>query len=149
MLKGKLTNQQYKTATVIVDHFSGLRYMQMMTGTSTNKTIKDKQAFEQFATNHFLNIKHYHADNGHFMDNAFLNHGLQWQQQLTFCGINKHFQNGVVERAIHDITEGGRKQLLHTMAMWPSMVDLALWQYALCYAVFIHNTAPVLEDGSS
>ena len=35
------------------------------------------------------------------------------------------------------------------MARWPQVVDLALWPYALRYAVHIFNTAPVLPDGSS
>ena len=55
----------------------------------------------------------------------------------------------VWQRAIRDITEGGRKQLLHAMARWPEAVDLALWPYALRYAVHLYNTVPVLEDGIS
>ena len=148
-LKGKLTVQCYKAATVFVDHFSGLRYIHMMTSMSSDETIKAKQAFEQFAANHFVTIEHYHADNGRFADNAFINHCSQRQQRLTYCGVNAHFQNGLAERAIRDITEVGRKQLLHAMARWPQVVDLALWPYALRYAVHIFNTAPVLPDGSS
>ncbi|KAL7485090.1 hypothetical protein ACHAW6_010683 [Cyclotella cf. meneghiniana] len=138
-LKGKLAVQRYKAATVFVDHFSGLRYIHMMTSMSSNETIKAKQAFEQFAANHFVTIEHYHADNGRFADNAFINHCSQRQQRLTYCGVNAHFQNGLAERAIRDITEVGRKQLLHAMARWPQVVDLALWPYALRYAVHIFN----------
>ena len=46
------------------------------------------------------------------------------------------------------ITEAGRKVLLHAKMCWPYAVDLALWPYALGYAVHIHNTAPVV-DGKS
>ena len=148
-LKGKLTTQRYKAATVFVDHFSGLRYIHMMTSTSSNETIKAKLAFEQFAANHFVNIEHYHADNGRFADNAFINHCSARQQRLTYCGVNAHFQNGLAERAIRGITEDGRKQLLHAMARWPEAVDLALWPYALRYAVHLYNTVPVLENGVS
>ena len=148
-LKGKLTTQRYKAATIFVDHFSGLRYIHLMTGTSSAETVKAKQAFEQFAANHLVHIEHYHADNGRFADNAFISHCSQRQQRLTYCGVNAHFQNGVAERAIRDITEGGRKQLLHAMARWPQVVDLALWPYALRYAVHIYNIAPVMPDGSS
>jgi hypothetical protein len=35
------------------------------------------------------------------------------------------------------------------MARWPEAVDLALWPYALRYAVHLYNTVPVLEDGVS
>ncbi|KAL7477735.1 hypothetical protein ACHAW6_003531 [Cyclotella cf. meneghiniana] len=134
-LKGKLTVQCYKAAT-FVDHFSSLQYLHMMTNISSNETIKAKQAFKQFATNHFVTIEHYHADNGHFANNAFISHCSQWQQQLTYCRVNVHFQNGLAEKAIRDITEGGRKQLFHAMARWLQVVDLALWPYTLCYATF-------------
>ena len=63
-LKGKLTTQRYMAATVFTDHFSGLRYIHMMTNTSSNETIKAKLAFEQFTANHFIKIEHSHADNG-------------------------------------------------------------------------------------
>ncbi|KAL7477469.1 hypothetical protein ACHAW6_003275 [Cyclotella cf. meneghiniana] len=135
-LKGKLTIQCYKAATVFVDHFSSLRYIHTMTSMPSNDTIKAKQAFEQFATNHFVIIKHCHANNDHFTNNAFINHCSQLQQQLTNCRVNAHFQNGLAERAIRDITKGGRKQLLYAMARWPQVVDLALWPYTLCYATF-------------
>ncbi|KAL7472405.1 hypothetical protein ACHAW6_000532 [Cyclotella cf. meneghiniana] len=121
----------------------------MMTNMSSNETIKAKQAFEQFTANHFVTVEHYHVENGRFTDNAFINHCSQWQQRHTYCGVNAHFQNGLAERAIRDITEVGRKQLLHAMARWPQVVDLALWPYALRYAVHIFNTAPVLPNGSS
>ncbi|KAL7481171.1 hypothetical protein ACHAW6_007756 [Cyclotella cf. meneghiniana] len=80
-LKGKLTVQCYKAATIFVDHFSGLCYIHMMTNMSSDETIKAKQAIEQFAANHFVTIGHYHADNGRFADNAFINHCSQRQQQ--------------------------------------------------------------------
>jgi hypothetical protein len=35
------------------------------------------------------------------------------------------------------------------MARWPEAVDLALWPYALQYAVHLYNTLHVLEDGLS
>jgi hypothetical protein len=62
-LKGKLTTQRYKAATVFVDHFSGLHCIHMMTNTSINETIKADLTFKQFDTKHFVN-EHYHADNG-------------------------------------------------------------------------------------
>jgi hypothetical protein len=39
--------------------------------------------------------------------------------------------------------------LLHAKARWPSCVHLCLWPYALCNAVHVFNTAPVLDDGTS
>ncbi len=121
----------------------------MIRSMSGDETIKAKEAFKQFAANHFVTIEHYHADNGHTTDNSFISHCSQRQQWLTYCRVNAQFQNSLAERAIRDITKGGRKQLLHAMARWPQVVDLVLWPYALRYAVHIFNTAPVLPDGSS
>ena len=53
-LKGKLTNQCYKAATVFVDYFSDLQYTYMMTHVSGNKALKAKLAFEQFAATTML-----------------------------------------------------------------------------------------------
>ncbi len=115
-LKGKLTTQRYRYGTVFVDHFSRLRYVYFMTDQSSAQTLKAKQAYKQFASEHGIRICHYHCDNGRFSDNAFRQHAEQQQQTLTFCGINAHFQNGIAERAIQDLTEFTRKQLLHARA---------------------------------
>ncbi|KAL7476193.1 hypothetical protein ACHAW6_002071 [Cyclotella cf. meneghiniana] len=138
-LKSQLTIQCYKAATVFVDHFSGLRYIHMMTNTSSSKTIKAKQAFKQFAANRVVTIEHYNADNGHFANNVFISHCSQWQQRLTYCRTNADFQISLAERTIRDITEGGRKQLLIAMARWLQVMDLELWPYTLCYAVHVFN----------
>jgi hypothetical protein len=63
--------------------------------------------------------------------------------------VNAHFQNGIAERSIRDLSESARKQLLHARARWPQAVHLALWPYALRNAALLHNTLPVLEDGTS
>ena len=120
-----------------------------MTNLSSDETLKAKLAFEHFAANNHVAIKHCHADNGRFSDNAFIAYCNQWQQRLTYYGINTHFQNGIAERAIRDITEARRKQLLHAMARWPNAVNLALWPYAMRYAVHLYNTVPVSNDRTS
>eukprot|EP00956_Cyclotella_meneghiniana_P030363 scaffold76066_cov32-Cyclotella_meneghiniana.AAC.1 len=73
-LKGKLTTRRYNSATVFVDHYSRLRYIHLMTSMSSEQTIEAKQAFERFANDHGVKIKHYHCDNGRFADNAFKLH---------------------------------------------------------------------------
>ena len=75
-LKGKVTTQQYKVATVFVDHKSLLGFLYLQRSTSTKETIEAKQAFEQFASLHGITIRHYHADNGRFADNAFVEHAV-------------------------------------------------------------------------
>jgi hypothetical protein len=62
--------------------------------------------------------------------------------------VNAHFQNGIAEHAIWDLSESARKQILHARACWPAAVHFALWPYALHNAALFHNSLPVLEDGT-
>jgi hypothetical protein len=71
------------------------------------------------------------------------------RQQLTFCGVNAHFQNGITERSIRNLSQSMRKQLLHACARWLQAVHFALWPHALRNATLLHNSLPVLEDGTS
>ncbi len=116
---------------------------------SAEETLKAKCAFEQFASEHGIKIQHYHCDNGRFADNSFKQSCEQSHQQLTFCGVNAHFQNGIAKRAIRDLSESARKQLLHAHARWPAAVHLSLWPYALHNAALLFNTMAVLEGGTS
>ena len=70
---------------------------------TSDETIKAKRAFEQFTADHGVKILHYHCDNGRFKDNAFRQACDEARQQLTFCGMNAHFQNGIAERAIRNL----------------------------------------------
>jgi hypothetical protein len=115
---------------------------------SAAETMLAKQAFEKFAAKHGVRILHYHCDNGQFADNAWKQSCEASHQQLTFCGMNAHFQNGIAEHAIWDLSESARKQLLHAPARWPAAMHFALWPYALRNAALIHNSLPVLEDGT-
>jgi hypothetical protein len=115
---------------------------------SAVETILAKQAFEKFAAEHGVRILHYHCDNRQFADNAQKQSCEASRQQLTFCGVNAHFQNEIAERAIWDLLESARKQLLHARARWPAAVHFALWPYALRNAALLHNILPVLEDGT-
>jgi hypothetical protein len=148
-LEGRLTTQRYRAATVFVDHFSRLKFIYLMTSLSSEETVAAKKAFERFASNNGVHIQQYHCDNGRFADKAFINHCEQQQQHITYCGVNAHFQNGIAEKAIRDIQEQARKQLLHARSRWPEVIHLALWPYALRMAVHLHNTVPSLADGRS
>jgi hypothetical protein len=108
-----------------------------------------KQAFEKFVAKYGVRILHYHCGNGQFADNAWKQSCKASRQQLIFCGVNAHFQNGIAERAIWDLPESTCKQLLHAHAYWPAAVHFALWPYALHNTPLLHNSLPVLEDGTS
>jgi hypothetical protein len=70
-LKAKLTKEQYKCATVFVDHFSCLRFVQLQLNDGSDKTLAAKLAFEQYVAELGVKILHYHCNNGCFHNNAF------------------------------------------------------------------------------
>ncbi len=70
-LKGSLTKQRYRGATIFVDHFSGYKYIHLMTHLSSEDTVAAKRAFKQYASELGVVILHYHVDNGQFCDIAF------------------------------------------------------------------------------
>jgi hypothetical protein len=146
---GKLTKKHYRCATVFVDHYSRLCFVDLQINDSSVKTVTAKRAFETFAAKHGIKIQHYHCNNGQFSNNAFKQACHDVRQQLTFCGINAHFQNGIAKSSICNLLESLRKQLLHACACWPQAVHFALWPYALRNAALLHNSLPVLEDGTS
>jgi hypothetical protein len=148
-MKGKLTKRRYRCATIFVDHCSRLRFVHLQIDNSSVETLATKRAFETFAAEHGVSIQHYHCDNRRFYDNAFKQACHDARQQLTFCGVNAHFQSGIAERSIRDLSESALKQLLHARARWPQAVHFALWPYALRNAALLHNSLPVLEDGTS
>jgi hypothetical protein len=144
-IKGRLTNARYGVATIFVDHYSRLGYVHLQASTSSKDTLTAKRAFEVFARDHGVTIKHYHADNGRFIDNAWKGALDAENQGITYCGVNAHWQNGVAERRIRDLKEQARTMLLHAQHHWPDAIETSLWPYALRYACAIFNDAPTLK----
>jgi hypothetical protein len=128
---------------------SHLRFVHLQIDNSCVETVTAKCAFKTFATKNGIKIQHYHCNNGQFSDNSFKQACHKQRQQLTFCGVNAHFQNGTAKQAIRNLSESARKQLLHARACWPQAVHFALWPYTLRNAALLHNALPVLEDGTS
>jgi hypothetical protein len=63
-------------------------------------------------------------------------------QTITYCGINHHSQNGIVERSIRTLCDRAHTMLIHSMEKWPEVVTLDLWPFVLCMAADIHNAMP-------
>ena len=83
-LKGKLTKQRYKYATVFVDQFSDLSYAHLQRSITSSETVEGKLAFEAYARSMGVKIDAYHADNGRFADNLFLDNIQTAGQTITF-----------------------------------------------------------------
>ncbi len=98
---------------------------------SQDSTLEAKQSFERHADNFGVSIEGYHADNGRFSEQKFREEVQRCNQQLHFCAIGAHHQNGIVERAIKDLTLITRTLLLHAKRHWPEMISTMLWPMAL------------------
>ena len=144
-LRGIPTTKRYKCATVFVDQYSKFGYVHLQKSTSAAETIEAKKAFEDIAATHGVQVRRYHADNGVFADNAFRKAVQQDRQSLTFCAANAHFQNGIAEKRIRDLSELARTMLIHANRRWPNAVDHHLWPYALRHANEVTNNTPIIK----
>ena len=71
-LKGTLTKQRYKYATVFVDQYSQLSYIYLQRTIMSNETVQAKIAFKRYSEERGVHIRHYHANNGRFADKGFI-----------------------------------------------------------------------------
>ena len=131
-LKGKLTQQRYKYATVFVDQFSGYTFVYLQKRLTSEEMVMAKHAFECSADQWGVKIIYYHTDNGRFADNAFIADCKAKRQGLSYCGVNAHFQNGIAERRIRDLQDQTRTSMLYVMSTWKRMVLICLYGPTPC-----------------
>ena len=86
--------------------------------------MEGKQGFEQHSASFGIKIKTYHADNGIFVERSFRDEIKISEQQITFCGVRVHHQNGIVENHIGFLTVGSRTDLLHAQHRWSEKLKL-------------------------
>ena len=94
-------------------------------------------------------MKHYHAENGRFCNNLFIQDIQKQGQSISYCGVGAHHQNGIAEKQIRDLAESARKMILYAESRWPSAINTALWPYTLRQAQELMNSLPYNEDGHS
>ena len=116
---------------------------------TSEETVQAKHAFEQTAKQRGVKILHYHADNGRFTDNAFIQDCKTQGQSLSYCGVNAHFQNGISERCIRDLQEQTWTSMLYAMSKWKKMILICLWPYAMRHANDVANATPKKGEGCS
>ena len=100
-------------------------------------------------TNEELKLSTIMQTNGRFEDNAFISDCRAQRQGLSYCGVNAHFQNGIVERRIRDLQEQTRTSMLYAMNKWKHMILICLWPYAMRHANDIVNTTPRKDEDQS
>ena len=82
---------------------------------SSDKAIQAKDAFETYATQRGVVVKHYHVNNGIFKSDPWIHHCQKRKQTHTFCGMDSHHQNGIAEHCIQTLSDSARIQLLHAI----------------------------------
>jgi hypothetical protein len=103
--KGSFFRKRYKVTTAFVDHFSRLSFVCLQESTTGAETLLAKRAFEAHAASFGVAITNYHADNGRFAERLFLEHATLQGQTVSLWGVSAHFQNGIAEKRIRDLTE--------------------------------------------
>jgi len=93
---GKPINQAYKAATIFVDHDSRFIHWNMCESTGGEKALQVKLRFEKMVKDSGIQILKFCSDNGVFTSKSF-NQAMMTGQDITFCGITDHFQNGIAE----------------------------------------------------
>jgi len=66
---------------------------------------------------HGVQILAYHAGNGRFAVNNFVNDAISQRQQVSYCGLKAQHQNGRAEKRIRDLQDQARvliMKALHT-----------------------------------
>ena len=100
-IKGWLTRVRYDSATVFVDHYSGLSYVHVQKSPNGEETVLAKKTLGTWCRTYSVTFRHYHSDNGRFVEYKFL-HAVSESphQTISYCGVNAHHQNGVAEKRI-------------------------------------------------
>ena len=110
-------------------------YFHLLENFTLEETIKAKVGFERMASAHGVNIRHFHAENGHFAEDGFVKTCTACSQTTDFCGVNAQFQNGIVEGNIGHMQSSTRNVLINAIRNWPEMISLELWTLAILEAV--------------
>ncbi len=147
--KGNLTRARIWACTVFVDYYTGFVFVALMRDLTAESTLAAKKEFEHRCAVRGIKVKAYHADNGRFAEPAFVQECKRCHQDLTFCGVGAHHQNGISERKIKDVTLISRTLLLHAIRYWPEYITIMLWPFAAKCAQERLNNLHVNLDGES
>jgi hypothetical protein len=139
--KGSSSKLCYNYVSLWVDHMSTYVYVTLHASKAATELVRSKLEFKTFAARYNVKIKNIRADNGVYSANLFREACLRGQQNLSFCGVEAHWQNGIAERFIGTITQRARTILLHAMAKWPDVIKEDMWTFALHHAVHFHNSS--------
>jgi hypothetical protein len=94
----KLTNQHVNGSIVCVNNISDHIYAYLMQDLTIVETLLAKHGYEPFLAIHGIVSKGYHTDDVCFADECFCDDCLNNGQDILFCGVGSHHQNGIAEQ---------------------------------------------------
>lgn len=97
MTRGLPTTERYKYCNIWIDHFSCYIYPNFHNRKEASKMIKSKKEYQTVASRYGVKIKPIRADNSVCASQVFKNAFDIDQQELSFCVVSGHWQNGVAE----------------------------------------------------
>jgi hypothetical protein len=148
-LKGKLMRAKYYAATIFVDHHTDYTYVHLMRDTTAESTLEAKHAYERLMRRHRHKVMKYHADNGRYAENLFVQDVRDQGQNITYCGVGSHHQNGIAERRIKSLGEDATTMLAHGQHLWPEVVSKQFWPFAYKAACRARNKFKLDKNGIS
>ena len=148
-MKGRLMRAKYYAATIFVDHYTDYTYVHLMKDTTGESTLESKNAYESLMKSYGHDVRRYHADNGRYAENTFKQDVKDKAQQITYCGVGSHHQNGIAERRIKSLGEDARAMLSHGQHLWPEVISKKLWPYAYKAACRARNKYKLDDNNHS
>ena len=94
--KGNLTRVRIWACTLFVDYYTGCVFVALMRDLNAESTVVAKKEFEHRCAIQGVKVKHYHADNGIFVEPAWIKECKRCKQDLPFCEVGAHHQNGIL-----------------------------------------------------
>jgi hypothetical protein len=146
-MDGKHTKQRIVGGAVFKDHVTGYSYTHLQTSLDLVQSISAKLGFERHAATAEVKVKSYHSDNGIFAEQGFRDAVSESGQSISYCAVNHHSQNGIVERHIGELTKGSRANLMHAQRRWPEAIGTILWPFSWKFYERIYNAFHVTPDG--
>ena len=141
-LSGWNNKEKITCFTIFVDSVSHRIHVHFQTSTEACQTLDGKHRLERYAHKFSITIKSFRADNGVFKSQEFMTDIENCNQDISFCGVNAHNQNGIAERHIRTVIEKGRTNFIHAATKWPDALSTELWTYAVNYSVHQWNNTP-------
>jgi hypothetical protein len=130
-MAGFLTSNRIWGTTNFCNHVSNFVYVHLMRNFALAGTLLGKRAYKKVLAQAGCTAKHYHTENGCFLDKGFHQDIDDIGQTISFWGIGAHHRNGIIENCNKQLTLGARTLLMHGMQHWPQLADTMFWLFAI------------------